>query len=116
MRRLAVFLTAGLLMGPALAQAAGPHGAVRALNLARQTAVQLNGGLGRYHPAACMFQSADADNPCLIARTAKGYTFRFQGGSPGWQTLGQPPTLETEIQVAPDGRSVKRLIYNGAIR
>lgn len=111
-----MFLSAGLLVGPALAQAAELHGAVRALNLARQTAVQLNGGLGRYHPASCMFQSADADNPCLIASSAEGYTFRFQGGSPGWQILGEPPTLETEIQMAPDGRSVKRLIYNGAIR
>lgn len=119
MRRYALLLASGLLTVtaiPALAQSTVPHSAVRALNLARNTAVQLNGGLSVYRPAQCMFQTSDADNPCLVARDNNGFTFRFLGGGPGWQVLNQPASRETEIQISPDGRSVKRLIYNGAPR
>lgn len=117
MRRFALLLAGGLLANaPALAQSAVPYSAVRAINLARNTAVQLNGGLSVYRPAQCMFQTANAENPCLIANDSNGYTFRFQGGGPGWQALNQPPTQETEIQITPDGRTVTRVIYNGAPR
>jgi hypothetical protein len=125
MRRFAGLLLGGLLAAPASlalapqasqAQSAVPYSAVRAINLARNTAIQQNGGLSVYRPARCMFQTARPDNPCLIANDANGYTFRFLGGGPGWQELNQPPSLETEIQISPDGRSVTSVIYNGVPR
>jgi len=118
MSRLALLLMGGLLATthPVLAQSAVPYSAVRAINLARNAAVQLNGGLSIYHPASCMFATASEDNACLISNDSDGYTFRFQGGSPGWQVLNLPPTRETEIQISPDGRSVSRIIYNGSPR
>lgn len=117
MRRFALLLAGGLLATtPALAQEAVPYSSVRAINLARNTAVQLNGGLSVYRPAQCMFETARAGNPCLIASDSNGYTFRFLGGGPGWQALNQPPTRETEIQISPDGRTVNQVIYNGIPR
>jgi hypothetical protein len=93
-----------------------PYSAVRALNLARNTAILRNGGLGVYRPAQCMFVTAAAGNECLLSNDANGYVFRFQGGPPGWQQLGLPATHETEIRIAPDGRSVTEILYNGAPR
>lgn len=119
MRRYALLLASGLLTaapGLALAQPTVPHSAVRAINLARNTAVQLNGGLSVYRPAQCMFQTGDADNPCLVARNSNGFIFRFLGGDPGWQVQNQPANRETEIQISADGRTVKQVIYNGAPR
>lgn len=117
MRRFALLLAGGLMAtAPALAQSAVPYSAVRAINLARNTAVQLNGGLSVYRPAQCMFETAREGNPCLIANDNNGYTFRFLGGGPGWQALNQAATRETEIQITPDGRSVSRVIYNCAPR
>lgn len=117
MRRFALLLAGGLLAtSPVLAQSAVPYSAVRAINLARNTAIQLNGGLSSYRPAQCMFATASTGNPCLLANDSNGYTFRFQGGGPGWQVLNQPPTRETEIQISPDGRSVVQVIYNGSPR
>ena len=90
-------------------------GLQRAINVARGTAAKLNGGLSVYRPAVCMFQGIN-NNPCLISRTDEGFTFRFLGGSPGWEQLQLPPTVETELLVSPDGRSVLQVIYNGAPR
>ena len=105
-----------LLNLPLRAQDGASFNALRALNLARNTAVTLNGGLSVYRPAACMFTTPDAENPCLVERSAEGFLFRFLGGTPGWQVLNLPPTRETEILIAPDGRSVSRTAYNGAPR
>jgi len=117
MRRVALLLAGGLIATtPVLAQSAVPYSAVRAINLARNTAIQLNGGLSVYRPAQCMFETARAGNPCLIANNSNGYTFRFQGGGPGWQALNQSPSRETEIQISPDGRTVTKVIYNGSPR
>jgi len=115
--------------GSALAQPAVPASAIRAINLARTTAIAQNGGLNRYRPAQCMFQTANAENPCLINSPDDGnnnprdnrsnqntYVFRFQGGAPGWQQQQQRPTVETEITVSADGRDVVRVNYNGAPR
>jgi hypothetical protein len=88
----------------------------RALNLARNTAVKLNGGLSTYMPAACMFSSGGSGGSCLVQTNSQGFLFRFNGGTPGWQQLGQPPTLTTEILISPDGRSVSQLVYNGPLR
>ena len=117
MRRVALLLAGGLIATtPVLAQSAVPYSAVRAINLARNTAIQLNGGLSVYRPAQCMFETARAGNACLIANDNNGYTFRFQGGGPGWQALNQSPSRETEIQISPDGRTVTKVIYNGSPR
>jgi len=117
--------------GSALAQPAVPTSAIRAINLARTTAIAQNGGLSRYRPAQCMFQTANAENPCLINSPDGGgnnnardnrnnnsntYVFRFQGGAPGWQQLNQRPSVETEITVSADGRNVVQVNYNGAPR
>ncbi|MEB3275716.1 MAG: hypothetical protein VKM92_02005 [Cyanobacteriota bacterium] len=118
-------------MAGALAQPAVPTSAVRAINLARTTAIAQNGGLSVYRPAQCMFQTANPDNPCLISspdnngtardnrntnRDPNAYVFRFQGGSPGWQQNNQKPSLETEISISADGRRVLQVNYNGTPR
>ena len=120
-------LTAACLAGaPSPAQPAVPASAVRAINLARTTAIAQNGGLSQYRPAQCMFQTANSANPCLIDGPDKNndnrnhnndnYVFRFQGGHPGWQQMKQAPTVETEIAISPDGRRVVQITYNGAPR
>lgn len=98
---------------PAQAQSDG-NPSVRAANLARMKAERLNGGLGVYRPAPCMFEQGGG--PCLVSRGSKGFTFRFLGEQPGWRQLGIPPTVETEILVSPDGRSVLEVIDNGPVR
>ena len=115
-----------LSLGSALAQPAVPASAVRAINLARATAIAQNGGLSVYRPAQCMFQTANANNPCLISSpqdnnnnrntSSNAYVFRFQGGPPGWQQNNQSPTVETEVSIAADGRSVLQVNYNGSPR
>ena len=105
--------------GPALAQKA-PAGVdaevsfarVRAVNLARETAVKLNGGLRLYRPAKCMFDTSLAGGNCLIRRDKRGFLFRFLGGAPGWQQLGLPPNWETKILVSPNGRQVVQVLVN----
>jgi hypothetical protein len=88
--------------------------ALRAANMARMTAEKLNGGLQVYRTAACMHQQAGGS--CLIQASKAGYLFRFTGGRPGWQQSGKPPSVETEILVAPDGRSILDVKYNGPVR
>lgn len=106
-----------LLQTPLRAQEAGlPFNEIRALNLARNTGVILNGGLTVYRPASCMFSTSAPENPCLVRNNAQGMVFRFLGGPPGWQLLNLPPTHETELLISPDGRSVSQVIYNGPPR
>lgn len=116
---LAGLLTAAAPLVPGAVRAQDgpvPFSAVRAVNLARGTAIAQNGGLSVYRPAQCMYETASAGNQCLISNDADGYLFRFLGGAPGWQQLGLPATTETEIRIAPDGRSVVGVLYNGAPR
>lgn len=87
----------------------------RAMNLARNTAVTLNGGLTKWSPASCMFSSGASGGSCLVQNDSQGFLFRFNGGAPGWQQLGNPPTTTTEILISPDGRSVSELVYNGPV-
>lgn len=99
-----------------LAPAAGAqdyNAKMRALNLARNTAIKINGGLSKYVPEKCMFNSELPVGTCLIQRDGSGFYYRFVGGEPGWQVLGKPPSTETLIQIAPDGLSVVNLEYNG---
>lgn len=90
-------------------------GLQRAINLARGTAAKLNGGLSAYRPAVCMFQGV-SNNPCLVDRAPSGFTFRFLGGSPGWEQLQLPATVETELVISTDGRTVLQIVYNGLPR
>ena len=90
------------------------HTVLRATNTARMRAESLNGGLRVYRTSSCMYQQSGGE--CLIKNDSDGFLFRFLGGEPGWQQLGKPPTLETEILVARDGKTVSRLIYNGPPR
>ena len=114
---LAVIAGTGAFAGaPALAQAPVPASQVRALNLARNTAVTENGGLSVYRPQPCMFQTSSGGGDCLVNNSPDGFTFSFLGGSPGWPENGSDATTETEIEVAPDGRSVVSIIYNGPPR
>lgn len=98
---------------PAGAQSGGSS-SIRATNVARMKAESLNGGLQVYRAAACMHQQSGGS--CLIRSSANGFLFRFFGGGPGWQQTNQPPSVETEILVSPDGRSVLEVIYNGKPR
>lgn len=91
------------------------QGLQRAINLAREKATSLNGGLRVYRPASCMYAGA-SKNPCVVERGAEGFVFRFLGGPPGWQVLGLPATTETEIRISADGRTVSTVLYNGAPR
>jgi hypothetical protein len=120
--RLASFVA--LLLGTALiasplavhAQFSDSSSRVRAINLARNKAVQLNGGLTIYNPAACMFNTDQGGGDCLVRSDAEGLVFRFPGGVPGWQQSNTPATVETEIKVSPDGRTVLEVLYNGTPR
>lgn len=82
-----------------------PTASKRAINLARGAATASNGGLRIYHPARCMYLNP-TNNPCLTKRDAGGYEFRFQGGPPGWEVIGMPPSVNSIVLIAPDGRSV----------
>ena len=82
-----------------------PFAAKRALNLARGTAVALNGGLSQYRPSSCMFRSA-AGNPCLTRSDGSGIEFTIPGGKPGWEEYRDSPSVLNVVLIAPDGRSV----------
>ena len=101
---------------PTVVSAQVPAAQVRALNLARNTAVTENGGLNAYRPQSCMFETSAGGGSCLIRNNADGFTFRFLGGKPGWAENNSPATTETEILITPDGKAVERVIYNGAPR
>ncbi|KEF41539.1 MAG: hypothetical protein ER33_11080 [Cyanobium sp. CACIAM 14] len=112
-----------LLLGPAQGATAPARAQItqeqafqrgRAANLARMRAEVINGGLGHYRAAACMFQLSGGD--CLVRSGPEGFLFRFHGAPPGAAQAGLPPTVETEILIAPDGRQVLSVLYNGPPR
>jgi hypothetical protein len=103
-------------LAPVRAEERVTPAAVRAINLARTYAVQLNGGLERYRPAQCMFATAARSNPCLVEENAEGFVFRFLGGPPGWEERDQVPTAETELRISADGRRVEQVVYNNTPR
>jgi hypothetical protein len=110
----ALLASTGISGAPARAQVT--FSAVRALNLARNQAVQQNGGLSLYRPAQCMFQTADAGNECLLSIDEDGFVFRFLGGIPGWEQFQMPASVETEVRISADGRTVEEVLYNGPPR
>ncbi|MFZ9566880.1 MAG: hypothetical protein ACO28R_05135 [Vulcanococcus sp.] len=87
---------------------------VRAANLARMQAEQLNGGLSRYFTANCMHQKGGGS--CMVNAGPNGYLFDFLGGPPGWEVNKQAATTETRILISPDGTKVVNVEYNGAPR
>lgn len=82
-----------------------PLAARRAINLARGTAVSLNGGLSQYRPGACMFATTK-DNPCITRADSEGIEFTIPGGPPGWEQNGDEPSTTTVMVISADGRSV----------
>jgi len=87
----------------------------KAANLARMRAESINGGLGYYRAAACMYETGATS--CLISRSEEGFLFGFRGGPPGWeQEIPPDPTLETEVLVSRDGDRILAVPYNGPIR
>ena len=88
-----------------------PLAARRSINLARDTAIRLNGGLSVYRPASCMFAGATG-NPCL-SRENDDFVFNIPGGPPGWEQSGDAPSIQTILKIAADGRSVLNELYNG---
>ena len=48
-----------------------------------------------------------------LKNASDGFLFVFDGGAPGWQEAGEPPTVETEILISDDGASVLEVVYNG---
>jgi hypothetical protein len=61
-----------------------------------------------------MFETTKLTNPCLTSNDQDGYVFSFLGGPPGWQQMNLQPTVQTQIRISTDGRTVEQLIYNGA--
>jgi len=98
----------------ALRAAEVPRTQERAANLARMKAETLNGGLTKYHTAACMHQLGGGS--CMVRASSDGYRFQFLGGTPGWETMRRKATVETQIMVSPDGTKVEQVIYNGVPR
>jgi hypothetical protein len=108
-------IVAGMALNiEALAQVSDAN--VRAVNTARNWAINTNGGLSRYEPAGCMFNTGDGGGSCLTQTNNQGFFFSFLGGAPGWQQEGQAPTTETQIEISPDGRTVLNVNYNGVPR
>ncbi|MGF1602237.1 MAG: hypothetical protein ACFCU8_09495 [Thermosynechococcaceae cyanobacterium] len=80
----------------------------RAKNLARQTAIQTNGGLSQYRPDPLMFGPA---SQAPHTKNADGsITFKFRGGVPE----AQRQSFESEITVAQN--NTVTINYNGPIR
>jgi hypothetical protein len=80
----------------------------RSRNLARQAAINANGGLDAYRPEASMF-GPTSTSPHKF-NSDQSVTFTFKGGSP----VGGPPTVETEVRVSRD--NTVTVEYNGPIR
>jgi len=107
------------LLAPTVASAQSvrplPLAQPKAANLARMRAESLNGGLGTYRAASCMYETGAPS--CLESVSEQGFLFQFQGGAPGWQQqTPSDPTLETRILVSRDGDRILEVLYNGSIR
>ena len=102
--RLLPLIAGSLMLLPHAIAQEDPLAARRAINFARDSAVEANGGLRLYHPASCMFKDP-TNNPCLVKRDANGFKFQFQGGPAGWEVLGLPATVESTVLVAPNGKA-----------
>ena len=86
----------------------------RSVNLARDTAIRINGGLSQYRPAGCMFKGSD-QNPCIARSGPQGILFEIPGGPPGWEEARALPSIMTVLLISPDGRSLLQTISNIAL-
>ena len=86
---------------------------MRAANLARMQAEEINGGGSKYSPANCMHQGGGGS--CLESNTSLGFRFRFLGGPAGWAARREPATIETVVFVSSDGK-LSKVEYNGPVR
>lgn len=100
---------------PVWSEAVVSRAQLRAMNLARGTAVAENGGLSVYRPEPCMVQTSTGGGACFVSG-GRGFTFNFLGGRPGWPEDGSQPTTETEIEIGPRGTDVVKIWYNGVPR
>lgn len=120
MRRLALSIGMALglctsLMVMVRAEQSLPFAQTKAANLARMRAESLNGGLGSYRAAGCMYETGAQS--CLASKTNEGFLFRFKGGAPGWEQQNPPsPSLETSVLVSRDGDRILEVPYNGPLR
>lgn len=118
MRRFVLLI--GLVLGISTSLAARanqslPFTQTKAANLARMRAESLNGGLGSYRAAGCMYETGAPS--CLASQSAEGLLFSFQGGSPGWeQKIPPQPSVETRVLVSRDGDRILDVPYNGPLR
>ncbi len=92
-------------LSPSTVSIVDPLAARRAINLARGTAVSLNGGLSQYRPSTCMFASA-MGNPCITRSDTQGIEFTIPGGPPSWEQNDEEPSVVTVVVISPNGRSV----------
>lgn len=86
----------------------------RSVNLARDTAIRINGGLSQYRPAGCMFRGSDR-NPCIAQSGPQGIVFEIPGGPPGWEEARALPSIMTVLLISPDGRSLLQTISNAVL-
>ena len=77
-------------------------------------AERLNGGLTKNFAGQCMHQRGGAN--CLIQANATGFLFRFPGGTPGWEANRRAATVESQILISADGRTIEKVEYNGVPR
>ena len=86
----------------------------RSVNLARDIAIRINGGLSQYRPAGCMFKGSD-QNPCIAQSGPQGILFEIPGGPPGWEEARVLPRIMTVLLISPDGRALLQTISNIAL-
>ena len=58
-------------------------------------AESINSGLSNYKVATCMYATGKGGGDSL-KNASDGFLFVFDGGAPGCQEAGEPPTVETE--------------------
>ena len=63
---------------PVWSEAVVSRAQIRAMNLARGTAVAENGGLSVYRPEPCMVQTSTGGGACFVSG-GRGFTFNFLG-------------------------------------
>lgn len=80
----------------------------QAKNVARQTAEEINGGLGNYQAELSMHGPAELAP--YVQNSDGSRTFTFFGGFPGWTS----PTIESTITVGSLGQVT--IDYNGPVR
>ncbi len=87
----------------------------RAQNLARDAAINANGGLSNYRPDKIMY-GPSVNTPYRYDDQKQVFTFDFVGGAPGWQEANQAPTVRTVVQVTTDLPPQVTVLSNGPLQ